>query len=92
MALDLLSLRAEESERIAYASNFNVAAKLFARLADAQNRENLAIEHLKTVLQCLTETNDRESLTRAVMRAYVFLEKLGYDIRPSNTLEDHDNG
>ena len=91
MAIELLNLQPAEAERIAYAENFTAAAKLFAKLADAQNREYMAIEHLQTVLKATTE-GDRETLTRAVMRAYVFLEKLGYDIRPSNTLEGHDNG
>ena len=91
MAIELLNLAPAEAERIAYAENFTAAAKLFAKLADSQNREYMAIEHLKAVLRANTE-GDRESLTRAVMRAYIYLERIGHNIEPSNTLEDHNNG
>ena len=91
MALDLLSLDASEAERISYAEGFQLCSTLFARVADAQNREYMAIEHLQTVLRANTE-GDRETLTRAVMRAYIYLEKIGHNIEPSNTLEDHSNG
>jgi hypothetical protein len=84
--IDLLNLRPDEAERIAYAENFNAAAKLFARVADAQNKQYFAIEHLKAVLKAATE-GDTAQLTRAVFSAYVFLEKIGYNITPGTVLE-----
>lgn len=36
MAIDLLRLRANEAERLAYIEGFPLTAKLFARLADLQ--------------------------------------------------------
>ena len=89
MAFDLLSLTAQESERIAYSEGFTSAARLFARVADAQNKQYFAIEHLKAVLKAATEGNTA-SLTRAVFAGYVFLEKMGHNIDPDTTLE-HDN-
>ena len=88
--IDLLNLKPEEAERIAYSENFTSAARLFARVADAQNGQYFAIEHLKAVLKAATE-GDTAQLTRAVFSAYVFLEKIGHNIDPANTLE-HDNG
>ena len=90
--IDLLALQPSESERISYSEGFTSAARLFARLADAQRERDTTAQHLLAVLRALTE-GDSESLTRATFRAYVHLEReLGYDIRPSNTLEAHDNG
>jgi hypothetical protein len=91
MSIELLNLHPDEAERIAYAENFNAAAKLFARVADAQNKQYFAIEHLKAVLKAATE-GDTAQMTRAVFSAYVFLEKIGHNIDPANTLEHTDNG
>jgi hypothetical protein len=88
--IDLLNLHPDEAERIAYAENFNAAARLFARVADAQNGQYLAIEHLKAVLKAATEGNT-QALTRAVFSAYVFLEKIGHNIDPDTVLEHTDN-
>ena len=88
--IDLLNLDPREAERIAYAEGFKSAHKLFARLADAQNAQAETIEHLKAVLKAATE-GDTAALTRAVFAGYVFLEKMGHNIDPANTLE-HDNG
>ena len=89
--IDLLNLHPDEAERIAYAENFDAAAKLFARVADAQNKQYFAIEHLKAVLKAATE-GDTAELTRAVFSAYVFLEKTGHNITPDTVLEHDDNG
>ena len=87
--IDLLNLHPDEAERIAYAEGFSSAAKLLSRVADAQNGQYFAIEHLKAVLKAATE-GDTAELTRAVFAGYVFLEKMGHNIDPANTLE-HDN-
>jgi hypothetical protein len=88
--INLLNLQPDEAERIAYAENFNAAAKLFARVADAQNGQYFAIEHLKAVLKAATEGNTAQ-LTRAVFSAYVFLEKIGHNIDPDTVLEHTNN-
>ncbi len=87
--IDLLNLHPNEAERIAYAESFDAAARLFARVADAQNGQYFAIEHLKAVLKAATE-GDTTALTRAVFAGYVFLEKMGHNIDPANTLEHND--
>ena len=90
--IDLLALQPSESERLSYSEGFTSAARLFARLADAQRERDMTAQHLHAVLRALTE-GDSESLTRASFRAFVHLEKeLGYNIEPSNTLEHTDNG
>ena len=87
MSLDLLSLKPEESERIAYSENFTAAAKLFGRLADAQTNQMHTAQMLKKVLDVAT-TGNTADLTRAVFEGYVFLERMGVNIDPANTLED----
>jgi hypothetical protein len=74
--IDLLNLPASESERIAYAENFDAAARLFARVADAQNKQHFAIEHLKAVLKAATEGNT-QALTHATFKAYAYLDSIG---------------
>jgi hypothetical protein len=90
MSIDLLSLKPEEAERIAYAENFNAASKLFARLADAQTNQMHTAQMLKKVLDTATTGNTAE-LTRVVFEAYIFLERMGVNIDPANTLEDIEN-
>ena len=89
--IDLLTLNPSEAERLSYAEGFTSAARLFARVADAQNGQYFAIEHLKAVLKAATE-GDTATLTRAVFSAYVFLEKMGHNIAPDTVLEHDDNG
>jgi hypothetical protein len=91
MAIEMLNLPPDEAERIAYAENFTAAAKLFARLADAQSNEMRAAQMLKKVLDAST-TGDTAQLTRVVFEAYIFLERMGVNIDPANTLEDIFNG
>jgi hypothetical protein len=91
MAIEMLNLPPDEAERIAYAENFTAAAKLFARLADAQSNQMHTAQMLKKVLDTATNGNTAE-LTRVVFEAYVFLERLGVNIEPANTLEDIFNG
>ena len=76
MSIDLLNLPASESERIAYAENFDAAARLFARIADAQQHKADAVTHLKAVLKAATE-GDTHALTHATFKAYVFLDSIG---------------
>jgi hypothetical protein len=91
MSIDLLNLKPEEAERIAYAENFSAASKLFARLADAQSNEMRAAQMLKKVLDTATTGNTAE-LTKVVFQGYVFLQQMGVNIDPANTLEDTTNG
>ena len=76
MSIDLLNLPASESERIAYAENFDAAARLFARIADAQQHKADAVTHLKAVLKAATEGNT-QALTHATFKAYVYLDSIG---------------
>jgi hypothetical protein len=91
MSIDLLNIKQDEAERIAYAENFTAAAKLFGRLADAQTNQMHTAQMLKKVLDTAT-TGDTAQLTRVVFEAYVFLERMGVNIDPANTLEDITNG
>jgi hypothetical protein len=91
MSIDLLNIKPDEAERIAYAENFTAAAKLFGRLADAQSNEMRAAQMLKKVLDASTTGNTAE-LTKVVFEAYIFLERMGVNIDPANTLEDITNG
>lgn len=65
MAIDLLKLRAEEAERLAYIEGFPSTAKLFARLSDLQKAigEALAeIEELGDELTVLRYERDHEGM------------------------------
>ena len=74
--IDLLNLQPDEAERIAYAENFDAAARLFARIADAQQHRANALTHLKAVLKAATEGNT-QSLTHATFKAYAYLDSIG---------------
>jgi hypothetical protein len=91
MTIEMLNLPPDEAERIAYAENFTAAAKLFGRLADAQSNQMHTAQMLKKVLDTATTGNTAE-LTRVVFEAYIFLERMGVNIDPANTLEDITNG
>jgi hypothetical protein len=91
MSIDMLNLPPDEAERIAYAENFSSAAKLFGRLADAQSNQMHTTQMLKKVLDTATTGNTAE-LTKVVFEAYIFLERMGVNIDPANTLEDITNG
>lgn len=47
--IDLLKLEALEAERIAYAEGFNMAAELFARIADLEAERDSLTRELKQV-------------------------------------------
>ena len=91
MAIEMLNLPPDEAERIAYAENFTAAAKLFGRLADAQSNQMHTAQMLKKVLDAAVTGNTAE-LTRAVFEGYLFLQNMGVNIDPANTLEDITNG
>ena len=83
MPIDLTSLPPAESERLAYAENFTMAAALFGKLVDAQHGKTQAAQHLMAVLSAATN-GDTAALTRAAFAAYLFLEREGYDIAPES--------
>lgn len=49
MPLDLMTMPAEEAERLAFAEGFTGTAALFARLADAERERDALAEEVETL-------------------------------------------
>ena len=71
--IDLLALAPREAEAYALGEGLTKTAKLFGRIADAMDREKIALDHIRAIIGAVDAGDD---VALAIARAAVYLDKL----------------